>query len=335
MHLNLEDIAQLAGVSRSTVSRVVNDHPNVSERTRKKVLQVIEEQNYRPNLAARALVTQHTQILSLVIPKSVNASDPFFSALIEGILSKADECNYAVMLWMNKSEEHKLRFCSRILSNSLFDGLIITSMTESEPIIPRLANARFPFVVIGVPPFEGLSYIDVDHAQGAQVAVSHLIRLGWKRIGTITGPLDMGEGKDRLRGYRAALERAGRTVDENLIVTGNFDEASGYMGMITLLRRGVDAVFAANDMMALGALRAIRDQGARVPEDIGVVGFDDIPLAASTMPSLTTIRQPIEQLGKMGVQVLVDLLRERPAQPVQILLPTQLIVRETCGATRL
>ncbi|MBC7813758.1 MAG: LacI family DNA-binding transcriptional regulator [Burkholderiales bacterium] len=336
MSLNLEDIAKISGVSRSTVSRVINGHPAVSERTRKKVLQVIQEQNFRPNLAARALVTHQTRTLSLVIPQAIAYAftDPYFPTLIQGVTAKANEFDYAVMLWVGSGDEED-RFAERVMNNSLFDGVLIASAVSDDLLIPRLAKAGFPLVIIGPPPQEGLNYIDVDNQRGAQVAVSHLIRLGWRRIGTIAGPQNMGAARARLEGYRLAMERAGRPVDETLIVYGSFDEASGYLKMRALLQRKVDAVFVASDAMAHGALRAIHEHGLRIPEDIAVVGFDDLPMSASTTPALTTVRQPIQDLGSMATQVLIDLINGAVSEPCHMVLGAQLIVRDTCGATAL
>jgi len=337
MSQSLEDIARLAGVSRSTVSRVINNHPNVKERTRRKVMQVIEEQRFRPNLAARALVTQQTRILSLVIPRSIadTFADPYFPTLIQGVIHKANQCDYATMLWMGSSDEEESRFYQRVLGNSLCDGIIVSSAVIDDPLIPRLAESGFPFVVIGPPPLDGLNSIDIDNTRAAQIATAHLIRLGYQRIGTITGPLNTGPGQDRLKGYRQALERAGRSVNNDWIVEGNFLELSGYLGMQALLQQRVDAVFAASDVMATGAMRAIFERGLRVPDDIAIVGFDDTPFAATMTPRLTTINQPIRELGVMAAQVLIDLLSGTLKPPYKLTLPAQLVVRDTCGATRL
>jgi LacI family transcriptional regulator len=337
MNQNLEDIARLAGVSRSTVSRVINNHPNVSAQTRQRVQAVIQAQHFRPNLAARALVTQHTHVLSLVIPLDIadTFTDPFFPTLIRGVTTTANQYDYAVMLWVGDSAEEEERFYQRILNNSLCDGIVITQSFNTDPMIPRLQSAGYPFVVVGPPQVDHLNYIDVDNLRAAQVAVAHLIRLGYERIGTITGRLTLGASQDRLQGYKQALERAGRPIQNDLIVEGQFNEISGYTGMKTLLQRGVDAVFAASDMMALGAMRAVHEQGLRIPDDIAVVGFDDMPVAATSSPPLTTVRQPIRDMGGLAAQALIDLLNGRLEEPYQLVLPAPLIVRESCGATYL
>lgn len=334
MNRNLEDIAKIAGVSRSTVSRVINNQPNVSEDTRRRVLSVIEEHNFRPNIAARALVTQQTRVLSVVIPKAVSDTftDPYFPTLIQGAMSAANQQEYAVMLWIGNATEDEERFFQRILSNSLFDGIIVASALTDDPLRLWLQRAGFPYVFIGAPQDESLNYVDVDNVQAGQAAVSHLIRLGYQRIGTLAGPQKLGAGIDRLKGYRMALERAGRRIDNDLIIESQFSEVAGYMNMKKLLQRHVDAVFAASDVIAFGAMRAIREQGLRIPQDVAVIGFDDIDSAAQAFPPLTTVRQPILEEGAAAARVLIDLIQKRVEGPQRVLLNTELIIRDSCGA---
>jgi len=334
MNRNLEDIAKIAGVSRSTVSRVINNQPNVSEDTRRRVLSVIEEHNFRPNIAARALVTQQTRVLSVVIPKAVSDTftDPYFPTLIQGAMTAASQQEYAVMLWIGNAAEDEERFFQRILSNSLFDGVIVASALTDDPLRLWLQRAGFPYVFIGAPQDESLNYVDVDNVQAGQAAVSHLIRLGYQRIGTLAGPQKLGAAIDRLKGYRLALERAGRRIDNDLIIESQFTEVAGYMNMKKLLQRHVDAVFAASDVIAFGAMRAIREQGLRIPQDVAVIGFDDIDSAAQAFPPLTTVRQPILEEGAAAARVLIDLIQKRVEGPQRVLLNTELIIRDSCGA---
>ncbi len=334
MPQNLEDIARLAGVSRSTVSRVINNDPNVSDKTRRRVLQIIRDNRFTPNVAARALVTQRTRILSVVIPQAVAAAftDPYFPLLIQSISRRASEVDYAVMLWMGNDSEEENRFADRILSQSFSDGLIVTSVVDADPLVERLDESGFPYVLIGPPHREGIAYVDVDNIGGARKAVEHLISLGRKRIGTITGQRTMGAAQHRLKGYQLALENAGRKVDVNLIFPGFFDEDSGYTGMKTLLKHGADAVFAASDIMARGALRAALEQGLRVPEDVSIVGFDDLDLGELTNPPLTTVHQSVETLGSTAVDFVVGIVNGGLDAPPQRTLDTELIIRGSCGA---
>lgn len=333
MNQSLEQIARLAGVSRSTVSRVVNNHPNVKPGTRERVQAVIRQQNFRPNAAARTLATQESRVLSLVIPQAAASTftDPYFPTLIQSILAKANDVDYALMLWLGDSGEEADRFTQRVLNNNLFDGLLIAAAVNNDPLIPQLAGGRFPFIVIGPPSLPNLNFIDVDNLSAATAAVAHLIDMGWRRIGTISGPLNMGAARARLDGYCRALAEAGYPVDETLIVEGNFDEPSGYAGMRVLLEKQVDAVFAASDMMAFGALRAIHEAGLCVPDDLGIVGFDNLPATAQTQPPLTTVHQPIHEIGILATQMLLDLLQGKAESPYQKILPATLVVRDSSG----
>jgi LacI family transcriptional regulator len=336
MSRKLEDIAKLAGVSRSTVSRVINNDPHVSKRTRQRVQRVIQEENFRPNMAARALVTRQAHVLSLVIPQAVASTftDPYFPLLMQGITLEANQRNYAVMLWIGSSAEEEERFAQRILNNSLFDGVLIASVINGDVLVGKLAQAGFPFVLIGPPFLDGLNYVDTNNIAGAQSAVEHLVRLGYQRIGTIAGPQNQGAAQDRLKGYCRGLSQHGRAFDPALVVEGEYSEEAGHAAMRVLLERGVDAVFAASDMIAFGALRAARECGLRVPEDVAVVGFDDIPAAAAAQPPLTTVRQPIRDLGAHATRALIGLLEGTLERPYQESLSAHLIVRESCGAAR-
>lgn len=334
---SLEHIAKIAGVSKSTVSRVINSHPNVSERTRQRVLDAIRTSGYRPNRAARALVTRQTRVISLVIPIALSATftDPYFPALIQSITLAANERNYAIMLWVGNSSEEEDRYTERILNNGLFDGIIVASAVDDDPLLKRITPSKFLHVLIGPPQQQVENYVDVDNCSAACAAVTHLIQLGLKRIGTITGPLNTGAARDRLTGYRTALEQGGVAVDEALIVSGNFDEASGYTAMKCLIEYHVDAVFCASDMIASGALRALLDAGLHVPDDVAVVGFDDMPFAATTNPPLTTVHQPIDELGRRAAELLISLIEGEPVPSKHVMLTAHLIVRSSCGAAKI
>jgi LacI family transcriptional regulator len=216
----------------------------------------------------------------------------------------------------------------------LIDGIIVASAVDDDRLVARLTKDDFPFVLIGLPTNdEGVS-VDVDNTHAARVAVEHLISLGYQRIATITGKRNMSASRRRLEGYYNALHASGRDIDPDLIVDGNFLESSGYASMTTLLQRNVDAVFCANDSMAAGAVRAIYKHGLRVPDDVAVVGFDDLPLAIMVEPPLTTVRQPVQQLGGMAAEALINLLEGKLSTPYRAVLPTELVIRGTCGALR-
>jgi DNA-binding LacI/PurR family transcriptional regulator len=333
MNKNLEDIARLAGVSRSTVSRVINDNPNVNQDTRRRVLEVIEQQQYRPHHIARALATRRTHVISLVIPESVTFtfSDPFITVVTDHVMKHARQSGYAVMLWLGDPDETGEQYFERILGNRLSDGVIVVSAVIDDPLIPRLQDARFPFIIIGPPSRPDVHYVDIDNLGGARTAVSYLIEQGRRRIGMITGPLNMLAARHRVDGYRAALEAAGLPFDDSLLLEGRYTEQAGYQCMRALLEHGVDALFAGSDVIALGAIRAIHERGFSIPQDISLIGFDDISLAAMTTPALTTVRQRADQLGVHATQALIDLVEGRLDKRLELVLPVQLVIRETCA----
>jgi LacI family transcriptional regulator len=339
MSPTLEQIAALAGVSRSTVSRVVNDHPSVDPDTRERVLRVIREQDYHPNGAARALASRRSHIIGLVIPQAMGAvfSDPYFPILIQGVSAACEERDYYMLLSFPASETDTL---TRIVRGAHLDGLVVATSLMDNTQIGHLARSGTPFVLVGRSTYEGeVTTVDVDNVRGAAMAVQHLLRLGYREVATITGPLSLTSAVDRHDGYLAAMRAARVEPPDTFLQEGDWSEYSGGRAMETLLRlrRRPEAVFVASDSMAIGALKVIRSAGLRVPDDIALVGFDDIPLASSLEPPLTTVRQSIYRLGHTAASVLLDDLLRAPegehplAQGQRILLATELIVRESCG----
>ena len=335
MPLTLEDIARMSGVSRSTVSRVINDDPNVKESTRHKVLDIIQTINFQPNLAARSLAAGRTQVLGLVIPMAVTSIfvDPYFPLLIQGISSACNMRGYSMMLWLAEPDFER-RMAGQILYSGLIDGVIVASTVMDDPIVVALVNGKnVPFIMIGRHPSDSnVSFVDVDNRAGAAQAVEHLFRLGKKRVATIRGPKTMIAGVDRYQGYLDAFAQAKRTVDPQLVAEGEFSEQSGYLAMQRLLPHRPDAIFAASDMMAVGAIMAIEESGLKIPEDIALVGFDGIPSSAHTDPPLTTVRQPIIPSGALAAELLIDMIENPSPAPRRIVLTTELVVRKSCGA---
>jgi LacI family transcriptional regulator len=330
----LEEIAKLSGVSRSTVSRVINDDPHVSEGTRARVLSIVRKLNYQPNVAARSLATGRTSVLGLVIPTGVSNlfSDPYFSLLIQGVSSACNANDHSVMLWLAEPE-YERRTIHKVLHNGLVDGVIVSSMIMDDPIVEALRASELPFILVGRhPSAPEVNYVDVDNVNGAREIVTHLLRLNYRRIATVTGPLNAVAGVDRYTGYREALRARGVRPDSELVAEGDFTEDGGYFAMKRLLPQQPEAVFVASDNMALGAARAVREAGLRIPEDVAFAGFDDVPLAARMQPPLTTIRQPIQSLGSVAAKTLMDLVTHPDDGPHHIVLPIQLVIRSSCGA---
>ncbi len=339
MSLTLEEIAKLADVSRSTVSRVINEQPNVRDQVRERVWEVIRETGYQPHAAARSLVTRRTHIIGVIIPEAVTTlfTDPYFGHLLRGITMTCNSQRYHLMLSLFNDPAGPEEMYRRVVRSGHLDGVVVASTRMDDPVVGRLIKDRVPFVMVGRHPDERVNYVDVDNVASGRMAVEHLIRLGHTRIGMITGPLNMSHCTDRLTGYRQALEAHRIPIDENLIVKGDFSVGSGTAATQRLLSREVTAIFAGSDTMAAGALKAIHDAGLRVPQDVALVGFDDVAVATALQPALTTVRQPIEQTGSMAAELLLNMLETQPdenAAAHRIVLPTQLIVRESCGALK-
>jgi LacI family transcriptional regulator len=333
--LTLEEVGKLAGVSRATVSRVINTPENVSPELRARVQRVIAETGYQPNLAARSLVSRRSNIIGLFIPSVARIlfTDPYFFVLIHGVSQACNAHAYTLSLFIIHSREEEQQVYQNATGTSLIDGLIIKTEHTDDPYIARLLSQRIPFVYIGRPREPAhVNFVDADNVGGAALAVTHLLQLGRQRIATILPNQKLAVGPDRLAGYTSALEQHGHAVDERLIAYGDFSRRSGYRAMWQLLAHRPDAVFVASDMMALGAIQAIRAAGLRIPDDIALVGFDDLPHAATADPPLTTIRQPITRTGTVATQTLFDILDRTPETPQHIILPVELVIRASCGA---
>lgn len=332
MPLTLEDIARFSGFSRSTVSRVINGGDYVKEDTRKRIMDVIQEHNFQPNLGARSLAGGQTGVLGLVIPAAVSTifSDLYFPQFIRGVSAGCNMQNYSMMLWLVEPQ-YEQRTMREILHNGLLDGVIMSSMTMNDPIFESLYESKMPFITIGRHPTLDINYLDVDNVKSATTAIHHLASLGRKRIATITGPQNKIAGYDRYAGYLKGLEEANLPFLSELVIEADFTEEGGYDAMQQLIPNKPDAIFAASDTMAIGALRALSETQLHVPDDIAVVGYDDVPLASRTNPPLTTIRQSLQDMGSAAVDALAEIIRRPGDKPRHILLDTELIIRESCG----
>ncbi|MEU6999019.1 LacI family DNA-binding transcriptional regulator [Nonomuraea sp. NPDC046570] len=326
----LEAVASLAGVGRGTVSRVINGSPKVSAKARDAVQRAIDELGYVPNRAARTLVTRRTDTVALVVSESELRvfDEPYFAGTIRGIGSALAETGLQLILAMAQSPAEHQRL-EHYLTGQHVDGVLLLSLHGADPLPGRLEEMGVPTVLGGRPVgLDPYSYVDVDNRAGARQAVRHLLGLGRSRIATIAGPQDMGVGVDRLAGYRDVLAGSGA---RELVAFGDFSEDSGAEAMRELLEAhpDLDAVFAASDLMAVGAMRVLRSTGRAIPGDVAVVGFEDSKAAAHTDPPLTTVHQPTEAMGRQMALLLVDRINgEQPRQPV-VILDTHLVRRES------
>jgi DNA-binding LacI/PurR family transcriptional regulator len=326
----LEKVALRAGVSRATVSRVVNGSTTVAPAIRETVMRAVRELGYVPNHAARSLVTQRTNSFALVLPETptrVFSDDQFFPGIIRGVSLELEAAQVQLVLLMATSMASHDRIEQYALAGHV-DGVMVASVHGADPLPQALVRTGIPVVsnerVLGR---NSVPYVGVDNVGGAALAVRHLIERGRQRIGTIAGPQDMVAGIDRLTGYRQELKDSSR---RSIVAVGDFTRDSGEAAMRQLLDDdpALDAVFVASDLMAHGALRALRVAGRRVPEDVAVVGFDDIELARYTEPPLTTVRQPIVDLGRTLARQIIRLADGEEIEP-SVTLPTTLVPRES------
>ncbi|WP_217162527.1 LacI family DNA-binding transcriptional regulator [Streptomyces sp. AC512_CC834] len=327
----LNAVAALAGVGRGTVSRVINGSPKVSDRSRAAVEQAIAELGYVPNPAARSLVTQRTESVALVVPDAQTRlfSEPYFSGIIRGVSAGLASAGMQLLLVLVRDDKEYDRLAG-YLSAQRVDGVLVVAVHRDDTLPDRLDALAVPTVLAGRRgDREPLGHVRADNLGGARSAVRHLLTIGRRTVGTITGPLDMDVAQDRLDGYREALRDAGVTVEEELVEDGDFTEEGGRAAMRELLRRrpGLDAVFAASDVMASGAMLELRAAGRRVPEDVAVVGFDNSIVARHTDPPLTSVRQPLEEMGRTMAHLLLDEIADRGSGHRAVVLPTELVVR--------
>jgi len=334
--MNLEDIAKKAGVSRATVSRVINNDPKVSAATRERVWNVIRQENFQLNPAARALVRRQTEIIGVVVPTAENiffTDNNYFTQILAGVSQSSRERDYAVLLWLGELTDDDEHLMQKVSNNRLMDGIIIASLTHDHPLFKRLQTLQYPFVMIDRPLeyADQINYVSIDNVQAAEALTTHLIRLGRRRIAHITGDMRISDAHERLQGYKNALTHAGLPIDHDLIVEGHFNRLSGYEATKHLLSYAPDAVFAASDTVAVGVLQAAREAGLGVPEDLAVIGFDDVDVAAQSIPTLTSVRQPLIEKGAVATRLLIDLIQGRVSGPQHIILNAELIIRQSCG----
>ncbi|MFE8936227.1 LacI family DNA-binding transcriptional regulator [Streptomyces sp. NPDC007872] len=331
----LEEVAARAGVGRGTVSRVINGSPKVSERTRTAVERAVAELGYVPNRAARALAGSRTDAVALVVPETEARlfAEPYFLDIIRGVSAELADADKQLLLTLIRSEQERQRF-EQYLAAQRVDGVLLVSVHGDDPLPDQVRALGLPAVLNGRRSRdESVAFVDSDNTGAGRAAVAHLAARGRRAVATITGPLDMYAARCRLDGYREGLAGAGLAADEGLVAHGDFTEEGGRRAMRELLDRrpGLDAVFAASDVMAAGARAVLREAGRRVPEDVALVGVDDSAVARHMDPPLTSVRQPIEEMGRAMARLLLQEIAS-PGDPddrPRRMLPTELVVRES------
>ncbi len=328
----LREVAQLVGVSPATVSRVLNGYPHISEDVRNNVLDAIDRLGYRPNRVAQRLRAARSNLVGLVVTDITN---PFFNLIMSSVETVFFERGFSVLMSNTNADPQKEMDYLRTMENEEIAGLIIAPTSENSSRVVELAERGLPVVVIDRR--MDSKYIDSvlsNNVEGAYLAVSHLITLGHRSIAHIGGPHHLTSGRERYEGYRRAMQDAHLVVESGWVQTGDHRHESGYECVLSLLELNPipTAIFVSNNMMTLGALNAIHDQGIRVPEEVAVVGFDDMPWSISLNPPLTTVAQPILQIGYEAASLLLERINQPDLSARTVVLETQLVVRASCGA---
>ncbi|MCD7445305.1 LacI family transcriptional regulator [Streptomyces lincolnensis] len=336
----LEEVAARAGVGRGTVSRVINGSPRVSDATRAAVEAAVAELGYVPNTAARALAANRTDAIALVVPEPETRffAEPYFSDMLKGVGAELAETEMQLLLIFAGSDRERRRLAQYLAAHRV-DGVLLVSVHADDPLPDLLSQLEIPAVISGPrSAMETLPSVDSDNYGGARSAVEHLLARGCCAVAHITGRLDVYGAQRRVDGYRDALLAAGHEVDERLIEVGDFTEEGGRRAMTELLARrpDLDAVFAGSDVMAAGARQVLREEGRAIPADVALVGYDDSAIARHMDPPLTSVRQPIEEMGRRMIDLLLtEIADRRPAvtrdlERRQVVLATKLVTRASC-----
>jgi len=328
----IRDVAEHAQVSAATVSHVINRTRHVDPKTQERVRRSIKLLDYRPNLLARSLRRRETRTVGLLVPDNAN---PFFAELARVIEDIGFAEGYSVILCNSDRSENKEKVYIDVLLSKQVDGLIVISLADQSDLLQHVLDAGVPMVVVDRDPADlSVSQVLVANEQGGYLAGRYLGGLGHRRVACIGGPSDANPSWGRVTGFVRAMGEFGVALQPDAIVQGDFRYGGGQDGMHTLLARdlGLTAVFAANDLMAIGAMITLRSAGLAVPEDVSVIGFDNILQASTIIPSLTTIEQPVNELGKAAASLLLDQIRTRRTEPARLTIPTRLVERESCRA---
>jgi LacI family transcriptional regulator len=328
-YITLRMVAEKAGVSVNTASRAINNKPDINQETKKRIFKVAQELGYVRNNTAVALRTKKTGTVGVVIEDNRN---PFYAEVLNGMEVAAREKNYHIIFANTQRDYKKEEEAINLLLAKRVDGLLIAPVQDRDDDINSLVKANIPFVVVGRD-FENIELDAVynDEVKGGFLATEYLIKKGHKRIALIDGFLYKSPAKGRLEGYKKALKKYGISIDDALVSVGDIDVKDGYERTRQMLEKDLDftAIFAYNDMMAFGAMQAIREKGLRIPEDIGLVGYDDIPFCSLMDPALTTIRLKKQELGIESVKLLLSHINGNRKKPKKIRLDVDIIVRKT------
>ena len=333
MNITITDIANKANVSRMTVSRVLNNSGPVAQETAEKIKSIMKELNYHPNLIARSLSSQRTLTIGVIIPKTEKLFlDNYIAQILSGVTDIAQRSNYRIMLIpVNHSKEEEGDYINFVRSK-LFDGLILLKTKTNDPHLSELARSGFPYILVNYRKFgDNFNFVDSENIKGAELAVEHLANKGHKKIAFVAGSMDEVNARDRLKGYKNILKKYGLPFRDDYIIYGDFNKETAFENSKKLLelQDRPTAIFCSDDYMALGVIEQIKKYNLSVPKDIAVVGFDNIEIGGFSKPALTTIKQPMYEIGKTSSEALLALIKKTKKSPIRIMLKTELIIRES------
>lgn len=332
-NITIMDVARVSGVSYSTVSRVLSGYEFVKESTYNRVMETVKQLGYVVNLPARSLAGGHSKIIGLLVP---NLDNTYVGTIARGIDQELVRSNYDLMLYTTHRHPGKESLYVNAIANGLTEGLLLVVPLVITSYLDALREQNFPYVLIDqTDTTENSNVVDASNWQGAYDATRYLIELGHTRIAFITGATAVRSAVDRFQGYKAALADSEIPFTEAFIVEGDYQQRTSYENVKELLKRAYPlptAIFASNDLSAFGAMDAVRDFGFRIPEDISIIGFDDILQASLVYPKLTSVRQPLEEMGRVAVRLLLEQIADPSKSPQRVTLPTELIIRDSCGA---
>ena len=331
-NVTIMDVARASGVSLATVSRVLSGYEFVRESTRDRVLEAVEHLGYVANLQARSLAGGHSQIIGLLVP---NLDNGYVGTIMRGIDQELERANYDLILYTSHRHPSNESSYVSAIANGLTEGLLLVAPLVPTAYLDVLRQQNFPYVLIDqVDTTDNSTVVEATNWQGAYEATRYLVQLGHMRIAFITGLRAVRSAVDRLHGYQAALTDSNIPVIEEFIIEGDYQQQTGYETTKRLLQSVnplPTAIFVSNDLTAFGAIEAARECGLSIPDDISIIGFDDIPQTSLVYPKLTTVRQPLEQMGKVAVKMLLERIEDRSLPPQRVVLATQLIIRDSCA----
>ncbi|SHF27174.1 LacI family DNA-binding transcriptional regulator [Caloramator proteoclasticus] len=332
--VTIKEVAEKAGVSPSTVSRVISDSPRISEETKAKVRKVMQELGYHPNAIARSLVCRTTNTIGIVMPRAAEDVflNPFFPEALRGIAKSTHEEGYCILITTGNTDEEQLESLNAVVNGGRVDGIILMYSKIDDPILKAVKKMEIPFAMIGRPPKgENCDFVDNDNIDAAFNVTEHLIKMGHRRIGLINGSLNLVVSLDRFEGYKRALNKHNIELDESIIVSGEFVQEGGYEGMKKILQspNPPTAIITTDDLMAFGAIKAAREMGVKIPKDVSIMSFNNIPLSEFATPALTSVEINAYTLGYEAAKIVIDKVKGRCKQKIKKVLKTQIIYRDS------